>query len=102
MKISASDAKQKGFISRDNLIEVNEDYYYLWLCELQMWLGKQHRVINWVSPYIQYGDIKFNHQYVDLKRDGFHLWSDENKYETPDEALEAGLIEILKTIPDVI
>lgn len=103
MKISAIEAKKKGFLSRDNLVGVNEGYYYLWLCELQKWLSEQHKIIVWVSPYLQVGDIiQFNYQYIIRENDSFQHCSHEKEYPNQEEALEAGLMEVLKTIPDVI
>ena len=37
-------SKEKGFISRDNLIKVESDYKYLWMCELQKWLREVHNI----------------------------------------------------------
>ena len=37
-------SEAKGFMSRDNLIKVNKEYYYLWLCELQKWLREEYRI----------------------------------------------------------
>ena len=37
-------SKKVGFISVDNLIKVNDSYYYLWMCELQKWLMESHNI----------------------------------------------------------
>lgn len=38
------ESKNKGFMSRNNLVQVNDDYYYLWMCELQKWLRDVHNL----------------------------------------------------------
>ena len=37
-------SKEKEFLSRDCLIDVNSSYYYLWMCELQFWLRNEHQI----------------------------------------------------------
>lgn len=35
-------SREKGFMSEGNLIVVYDEYYYLWMCELQKWLRDNH------------------------------------------------------------
>ena len=39
------ESRNKGFMSRNNLVQVNDDYYYLWMCELQKWLRDIYNIV---------------------------------------------------------
>lgn len=91
-----------GFISRDNLIEVNDDYYYLWLCELSMWCMLNHNIYVQVNSYHCLGKDKPFGLCVDLlTEEGIWDYGDVGNLEDPNfetyiEALEYGLLESLK------
>jgi hypothetical protein len=81
-------SKQKGFLSEDNLVTVNDDYFYLWMCELQKWLREEHGIDVYCMPV---GDDSYK-------------WYNNIESHNPvftgtyEEALEVGLQEALKTI----
>lgn len=86
-------AKEKGFLSRDNLVTINSDYFYLWMCELQKWLRDTHKIHITVTSISQeswqYHITKIGEKLGD--RCG-------EDYATYEEALEDGLLEALKLI----
>lgn len=88
-------ASNKGFISRNNLIKVNNDYYYLWLCELQKWLREKHNIIVYLSPVLpdvkEWGILIFQVKSIE-SLDDFRF------YKTYKLALEKGLQKALKLI----
>jgi hypothetical protein len=91
-------SKEKGFLSRDRLIEVNECYYYLWLCELQKWLRDVHHVHIGISIN-QFG-YGYMYSVIDVQKSKvlkYLTGGPSNKY-TYEGALEAGLIEALTLI----
>ena len=95
---------EKLFISKDNLVKMHPDYY-LRMCELQRWLREVYSIVVDV-----YQDSK-NKQYtglwkVDISEVGNYK---EEEYPNPEIknisfeiALEKGLQEALKLIPDNI
>lgn len=85
-------SKNKNFISRDRLIAVNEEYYYLWMCELQRWLREKHNIhIGTVCNNLQ--DLLFSSEIIYI---GDCLVT--NTHKTYEKALEEGLYEALKLI----
>ena len=100
-------SKEKGFISRDNLIKVNADYKYLWMCELQKWLREVHNIHIVISPILKEEDgddaekksfkLQVSQNYITI--DDFFDYLEDEDYETYEEALEAGEQEGLKLIP---
>jgi hypothetical protein len=104
------DLKQKaeklGFISKIKLIhenlkspdtgELESLLYYLWKCELQKWLREIHNIIVFVAPLIpdcnEFGVTIYSNKYSCELNNAF--------YKTYEEALEIGLQEALKLIPD--
>lgn len=50
-------SREKGFMSRDNLTTVNDEYCYLWMCELQKWLREKHNLHICIEPKWSYEDL---------------------------------------------
>jgi hypothetical protein len=82
----------KGFLSRDQLVEVNDDYYYLWMCEFQKWLREEHDIDIIIRKFATgyYSEI-----YINIK-----IYYEPKLSKTYEKALEVGLLETLKLIPD--
>jgi len=88
-------SRQLGFKSKDNLIKVDDSYYYLWMCELQEWLREVHHL---------HLDAWYNFLTFKWKIDGvINLETNENfdfldnkEYDIYKTALEHGLQRILK------
>lgn len=101
-------SKIKGFLSKDKLITVNSEYYYLWMCELQQWLREEHQIIIDIqtdctsNPKYCYQINIFKGNPRDLAEMEwgwyFHKQEDWCLYYTYEEALEAGLQEALTLI----
>ena len=95
-------SREKGFISKDNLITVDASYYYLWMCELQKWLREVHSIdvlIEGNRDLIKRYNINFLNSNNNTQ---FFLLNQENKirhFSNYEEALEIGLQEALKLIP---
>lgn len=83
-------SKQVSFLSRDSLIKVNDNYYYLWMCELQKWLRDVHNVhievTHWKSKINDRFEYLFSVYFPGHINDSGDFWN--NTYE---EALEEGL-----------
>jgi predicted patatin/cPLA2 family phospholipase len=98
-------SKEKGFISRDNLIEVNSDYKYLWMCELQKWLREVHRIdVQVLRNKPGYDEYKVEIYKTDNTNSYIHFWIKEEDYikwfESYEDALEEGLFEALNLVND--
>jgi predicted patatin/cPLA2 family phospholipase len=98
-------SKEKGFISRDNLIEVNSDYKYLWMCELKKWLRKVHRIdVQVLRNKPGYDEYKVEIYKTDNTNSYIHFWIKEEGYikwfESYEDALEEGLFEALNLVND--
>lgn len=104
-------SREKGFISRDNLITVNASYYYLWMCELQKWFREVHNID--IHPSFNLGIKEYGgwslcvtpldytaHALSVLISNRFEYmhFEEERTFHTYEEALEAGLQETLKLI----
>jgi len=99
------ESRKKGFISHENLIEVNDSYYYLWMHELQKWLRDIRHwniIIFNDDGDIEYGNLRYNFELrwilPSFKRKDKKSIVGEGTYKTYEEALEDGLIEVLKLI----
>lgn len=90
-------SEEKGFISRDRLVKVNESYYYLWMCELQKWLRDKHN-IDVQAPCIRFNSLKVKGYQYAITSDNYQQFTQEGDYNTYEQALEQGLIEGLKLI----
>ena len=99
-------SREKGFMSRDKLVTINSDYFYLWMCELQKWLREEHNCIVEVTFYSEniesIKDIKYEVE-IDYYGKDFHNIGDSSDYyssgyDTYEKALEVGLFEGLKLI----
>ena len=92
-------SKEKGFLSKDNLITVNDSYYYLWMCELQKWLREVNNIDAFiVACYI--GEDKHRYSYyithpTDTDSDGCEAL-------TYEEALEQALYECLQIVSETV
>jgi predicted patatin/cPLA2 family phospholipase len=98
-------SKEKGFISRDNLIEVNSDYKYLWMCELKKWLREVHRIdVQVLRNKPGYDEYKVEIYKTDNTNSYIHFWIKEEDYikwfESYEDALEEGLFEALNLVND--
>ena len=92
-------SREKGFMSRDNLIGVSESYYYLWMCELQKWLREEHQIHIKITVFEDgtwAGDL--------IYKDAEYEWDDPNApYDADDcksyeKVLEICLIKALEII----
>jgi hypothetical protein len=87
-----------------DVIHVDDDYYYLWMCELQKWLRNEDKL---------FISIDFFHDGVGVNKEGmfwdyqiakeientcFEVVNGEESYKTYEKALEKGLFEALKII----
>jgi hypothetical protein len=100
-------SKEKGFISRDNLIEVNSDYKYLWMCELKKWLRDNHNIHTKVDDFLDdETGIEWDFEIVligtDLDEKGnytplvsYSMDDNLRKFKSYEDALEEGLFEAL-------
>jgi len=95
--ILVQEARDKGFESRDNLVNVYEDYWYLWMCELKEWFLEKHFINIRIASNSRTSHFPMN-EILDL--DGTtgcgapHL----KNHKTRIEALEEGLRQALKLI----
>lgn len=91
-------SKEKGFLSKDNLININNSYYYLWLCELQKWLREVHKIvvesIVFDKGFLENDKFCYQWRVYDNTED----WFTGLEFKTYEEALEVGLQEALKLI----
>ena len=94
----------KGFVSRDYIVEVNEDYYYLWMCELQKWLREEHNIYIQPSLEMIVLDSPVYVVSIFIKNDksefGITRMSYTTGFRSYEDALEAGLYQGLKLIKD--
>jgi hypothetical protein len=95
-------SREKGFISRDNLVSVDYDYYYLWMCELQNWLRKKG-VLIWINYFNLSSSLGYAYNILAVKN-GICLLSKEQVAtltdHTYEERLGAALFEALKLVKD--
>ena len=95
-------SKEKGFSSKDNLIEVSDSYYYLWMCELNEWLRIVYNIHVTIEPdqasYPKYcySIKKYRTKQLDWENLlGIRNYSD--LYRKYNEAFEIGLYHALKS-----
>lgn len=91
-------SREEGFMSKDNLIIVNQSYYYLWMCELQKWLIENHNLYIGIAItedrwLVQVFDIESQEQEENMEFD--QCYCNNNTY---GEALERGLFKALELI----
>jgi len=92
-------AKEKGFVSKDNLLGVNKSYYFLWLCELQKWLREEHDIHVWVTaPTDGFYDACVFRDKTNYYRKFDDFTTNETDFTTYESAFEDGLFEALKLI----
>jgi hypothetical protein len=96
-------SREKGFISRNNLVSVNDDYYYyLWMCELQKWL-REKGVLIWINYFNLSSSLGYAYNIIAL-RNGICLLAKEQVASSTDhtyeERLGAALFEGLTLIED--
>ena len=78
-----------------------ETRYYLWMCELQRWLMSTHGfyvMLDWWKEDNS-NIIEWSYTVYDL-RDEDRGGGTDNYYSSPEQALEAGLIESLNLITE--
>ena len=97
-------AKEKGFISPiiGKSVEAqytNKDFYYLWMCELQKWLRTDWNIILLVH-YSYFGTDQDPELYYYSVIDNNRKLQEGSYYMEYEKALEKGLQEILRTLPD--
>ena len=99
MKNLVERSREAGFMSRDRLVGVNEDYYYLWMCELQKWLREMRTpiVVTPVTDFVAW-QVEVMHPdrgllTIDKNEDGYWFNSSE-------EALEYGLDRALQYLEE--
>ena len=84
-------SNEKGFLSKDKLISVNSEYYYLWMCELQKWLREAHNIDVYATWGTSYGNVVwyFYTSYIGIDSP----MVSKEKFICYEEALEKGLQE---------
>lgn len=91
-------SREKGFMSRDNLLKPNSGYYYLWMCELQQWLRDEHECIIVVLPFLL-EDESLTYEYTNYSTQvQEELDHGDGPFDTYEIALEAALISAVKLI----
>ena len=98
-------SQDKGFLSRDEYVNVTLDYYYLWMCELQQWLREKHNCIVECNFVKQEGINLLKYEStIDYYGINWEIEQTENYdfvsslYETYEEALEESLKQALQLI----
>lgn len=94
-------AKEKGLITnlyQPEIMQVSEDYYYLWMCELQKWLRDSHKLIVQIESI--WGDKEMKtieyESWVMYRDFENHLPNEEpDIFKTYESALEFGLTQAL-------
>lgn len=88
-------SREKSFMSKDNLVKVNESYYYLWMCELQEWLREKYDI----NIGIEYYNSTKTYQYTIIHyHEKWDFYKGIIYYNTYEKALQKGLLEALKLI----
>jgi hypothetical protein len=91
-------SKEKGFISRDNLIEPSLNYAYLWMCEVQQWLRERHEIIIVILPFLlEDGGITYEYTNYSTKVEE-ELDHGDGPFDTYEIALEAALVSALNLL----
>jgi hypothetical protein len=91
-------SREKGFISRDNLIEPSLSYIYLWMCELQQWLRDKHECVIVILPFLlEDGGLTYEYTNYSTQIDE-ELDHGDGPFDTYEIALEAALMSALKQI----
>lgn len=90
-------SREKGFISRDNLIMVNANYKFLWLCELQKWLRETKDINIEIYCHKEKNNILWNWSGYYIKIQGLFT-KGSNYHNTYEEALEEALLYYLNNI----
>jgi hypothetical protein len=94
-------AGNKGFISRDNLIELNEDNFYLWICELQQWLRDKKEIEIVIEVYTNADETGKEYEYVNYSdRVESDLDHGDGPFDTYEEAIEAACMSGLNLLED--
>jgi hypothetical protein len=84
-------SREKGFMSINNLIKVNAEYYYLWLCELQKWLREAHNIDIIIKPWT--GNLPNQKTYAaDVSIFNSNIHQKCMRVNSFEEALEIGLL----------
>lgn len=97
-------SREKGFISSEKLIDVYDNYYYLWMCELQQWLRISKKINVFAYPIlmtINDNEIEQenpNYSYVVNVKGITQHTIHQHVFESYKNALECGLQEALKLI----
>jgi hypothetical protein len=102
-------SRKLGFSSRDNLIGVNQSYYYLWMTELQKWLRDTYHYEIVVSPVLPFrgSNKQYTVSYLKTakKWETYALTRVDNTNEkshtffsSHETALEAGLHEVINIL----
>lgn len=95
-------AKQLGFISKffnDKPYKYsnNEDLrYYLWLCELSLWLRDNYKI--YLQPHL-IAQFQLNQGWgYELCVNGNDSYDEDNAFDSQEQALEDGIFKSLKLI----
>ncbi len=98
-------SKEKGFKSKiilfDDYKSMSEAKYYLWLCELSMWMITQNGLFCSGSPVTHMQEFQASVERDDLLKfvtiyDSLSIDNDVTMYNTLPQALEVALYEGLK------
>lgn len=95
-------AKEKGFVSDIIGKSVDskyskKDFYYLWMCELQQWLEKQHNIL--ITTVVYQEELSFKSWFYEIIISNIdHIIQLNEEQLSRKEALEEGLYESLKLI----
>ena len=91
-------SREKGFRSKDNLIEPSLSYTYLWMCELQQWLRDKHECVIVILPFLlEDGGITYEYTNYSTQIDE-ELDHGDGPFSSYEMALEAALMSALKQI----
>jgi hypothetical protein len=89
-------AHTKGFISRDNLIEPSEDYFPLWLFEVQKWLRDKKEIEIVIEVYTNEDETGIEYEYVNYSdRIEDEIDHGDGPFDTYEDALEAACTNAL-------
>lgn len=90
-------SKEKGFMSRYNLVKTNANYKFLWMCEIQKWLRDKYHIYCRVASNSLTCHFPMN-SILDIDGDKMMGPRYDKNYITYEGALEVGLYEALKLI----
>lgn len=89
-------ANEKGFSAK--YTTTRDKFYYLWMCELKIWLLDKQAIFVHPDFFIENETIYWDFEIVELTSQPILLLQDDNAFDEYRQALEKGLYEALKLI----